>query len=119
MSGNLRCHATRQRYLKLVRPQVIGNRPAVSTKKRHTGRVKAISQKRSRLNKADPGKPCHKAEYSSDDDNLCAICLEKEQTMVIVPCGHKCLCEDCVDTIKAAGHPRCPICNDPFDDIKA
>jgi hypothetical protein len=36
----------------------------------------------------------------------CVICLEAPPTMVVVPCGHMCLCEKCADKVAKT----CPIC---------
>merc|ERR1712129_320694 len=35
----------------------------------------------------------------------CVICLDKPRTHCCVPCGHKCLCVNCVGSIS-----KCPIC---------
>jgi len=41
------------------------------------------------------------------NDELCAICMEKKITHIIVPCGHKCIC-DCVTADQL--NYKCPIC---------
>lgn len=53
---------------------------------------------------------------------FCAICLDAPCTMMVVPCGHKCLCEGCKKSLEAQGRssrsgkvheavsPPCPIC---------
>jgi len=45
----------------------------------------------------------------ADEDMHCVICLEKERTHVLVPCGHLCLCADCAPNI-APG--TCPLCRE-------
>eukprot|EP00669_Euglena_mutabilis_P002272 TRINITY_DN12886_c0_g1_i1.p2 TRINITY_DN12886_c0_g1~~TRINITY_DN12886_c0_g1_i1.p2 ORF type:complete len:204 (+),score=87.94 TRINITY_DN12886_c0_g1_i1:71-613(+) len=39
----------------------------------------------------------------------CVVCLE-HQRQVRLPCGHKVLCEECVDTVTV-----CPMCRHPFE----
>ena len=36
------------------------------------------------------------------------VCLDAPSAVVLVPCGHKCLCEACAERIEV-GEP-CPIC---------
>ena len=42
----------------------------------------------------------------------CVICLDSEKTMLVVPCGHKCMCEPCAVALRGAGG-RCPLCRGP------
>ena len=42
--------------------------------------------------------------YASEE---CCICLDDECNMVIVPCGHMCLCSDCSGEYNSG---RCPMC---------
>jgi len=37
----------------------------------------------------------------------CVVCLDAEPAVVLVPCGHLCLCQSCADLLRA---PQCPIC---------
>jgi hypothetical protein len=41
---------------------------------------------------------------------VCMLCLDEEPTVVIQPCGHKCLCEECSKQLYQAGDIRCPMC---------
>lgn len=43
------------------------------------------------------------------EKEICAICLENQKSIVVIPCGH-CYCESCASGIK-----RCAICR---QDIK-
>ena len=47
------------------------------------------------------------AEYESGG-NECVVCLDAPNAVVLVPCGHKCLCETCAERI-LVGEP-CPVC---------
>jgi hypothetical protein len=56
-------------------------------------------------------KPVMVKEQKTDDVNMsvvgrdCVVCLDKKAEWVIVPCGHKICCENCVKTIL-----NCPMC---------
>ena len=54
----------------------------------------------------------------------CVICMSEASVTVFVPCGHKCTCKDCYDTIcKHARNgrqpPSCPLCRRSIDKIMA
>ena len=60
---------------------------------------------------------------------FCAICMDAPCTMLIAPCGHKCLCVGCKEQLQAQGRssrsskhheavsPPCPICRGPIQQI--
>ncbi len=35
----------------------------------------------------------------------CVICIDRECCMIVLPCGHMCLCEKCSEGLKF-----CPVC---------
>ena len=41
--------------------------------------------------------------------SMCVVCLSKEIEWILVPCGHKCVCQDCGRIIKERDK-KCPIC---------
>ena len=46
---------------------------------------------------------------------LCVVCLERARSHVLLPCGHKCLCSNCVDTVLGTGADAvCPLCRTPI-----
>ena len=47
--------------------------------------------------------------YGEDDTKECVVCFEEEKTIVLVPCGHYCLCKMCADTINSHSG-ECPMC---------
>jgi len=49
---------------------------------------------------------------SSNDANLCVICLDKPKSIVLVPCGHVCICSSCS---RLSNLTNCPICRDPVN----
>ena len=51
------------------------------------------------------------AEDDDDDDGLCAICMEKDTDVTLMPCRHEIVCGSC-----AAGIDACPICREVIVD---
>ena len=43
-----------------------------------------------------------------DDDALCCVCKSNDKTSLLIPCGHKCLCEQCAKRFHRGA--RCPLC---------
>ncbi len=41
---------------------------------------------------------------------LCAICLYKPADFLVIPCGHQCGCEPCLEQIFGQHNAKCPIC---------
>ena len=41
------------------------------------------------------------------EDSVCVVCQESQKTVVLVPCGHLCLCEDCSEIEQLVS---CPLC---------
>ncbi|CEM14731.1 unnamed protein product [Vitrella brassicaformis CCMP3155] len=42
----------------------------------------------------------------------CQVCLAQERSVVLQPCGHFCVCQQCVQNLQP---PECPLCRQPFD----
>lgn len=40
------------------------------------------------------------------EQQLCVVCRQNPREIILLPCGHVCLCEDCADGI----HSCCPVC---------
>ena len=45
----------------------------------------------------------------------CSLCLDKPPEMLFIPCGHVCVCEECINDLKTYGK-QCPICQEYFTD---
>lgn len=45
-----------------------------------------------------------------EEGDICIVCMDQPYDMVIVPCGHYCLCSECTHAIRSGLDPRCPIC---------
>lgn len=43
-------------------------------------------------------------------DEKCVVCLEKERTHILIPCGHFILCKSCVDIFEQKKISNCPFC---------
>lgn len=39
----------------------------------------------------------------------CVVCLSADSTHIMIPCGHRCMCQDCSSQISKMQN-RCPIC---------
>ena len=44
----------------------------------------------------------------------CCVCLDAEPKMVIVPCGHRSLCQECSQKLT---NKKCPLCRTQFSNI--
>ena len=44
-----------------------------------------------------------------EEDHDCVVCLDKDHEVVIVPCGHYCLCGKCAKIIEKTSK-KCPMC---------
>jgi hypothetical protein len=46
--------------------------------------------------------------YDHQDEPTCVVCLENEKEKIFVPCGHYCMCAECISQL---GVPKkCPMC---------
>ena len=45
----------------------------------------------------------------------CCVCYAPLRSLAFIPCGHRCVCEECGDMIvsKANGAIKCPLCKTP------
>ncbi|KAI5635472.1 e3 ubiquitin ligase domain-containing protein [Phthorimaea operculella] len=53
----------------------------------------------------------HAREKNLSEVQLCVVCTENPKEIILLPCGHVCLCEDCSDNIK----DNCPICRERIE----
>ena len=51
---------------------------------------------------------------TSNSNSVCSICLDQEAVNAILPCGHRCLCDACVNPTQIR---ICPICRSPVNQI--
>lgn len=45
------------------------------------------------------------------ENQLCVVCRQNPREIILLPCGHVCLCEDCADGI----HECCPVCRQQIE----
>ena len=55
------------------------------------------------------------ASGAGDTSRVCVICLDKEKSVILLPCRHVCVCEPCGRTV-GAGDRRCPMCREYIQD---
>lgn len=53
------------------------------------------------------------AAAADNDDDLCITCLSNQANVVFHPCGHECMCGQCVAELIVRGLP-CPLCRSPI-----
>ena len=44
----------------------------------------------------------------ADQENLCVICMERAADYALLPCGHKCVCQQ--DAVATKQRGTCPVC---------
>ena len=54
------------------------------------------------------GRGARDSSEPADDEGLCVVCLDRQATHALLPCGHRCACEE-----HAPGLDPCPICRTP------
>lgn len=47
----------------------------------------------------------------------CVICLSGNPNILIVPCGHKCICASCSREIYKEKNEKCPVCRRPIKGV--
>ena len=57
------------------------------------------------------------------DDQMCSVCLTNPLEMLLKPCGHICLCHQCLTLLlnnsygqPSSSQPKCPICREDVID---
>ena len=50
------------------------------------------------------------------NEDECVVCMDAENTHSFVPCGHKCVCEACANTVMAT-RGECPKCRAEVDNV--
>lgn len=48
------------------------------------------------------------------EEKLCVVCLTNNKCVILMPCRHLCMCNDCSEIIERTSQ-SCPICRTDFD----
>eukprot|EP00727_Mastigamoeba_balamuthi_P006571 m51a1_g2534 putative nedd4-like e3 ubiquitin-protein ligase wwp2 (409) ;mRNA; r:250450-252196 len=51
-------------------------------------------------------------EGAQSADGTCTVCMERKIDVVLLKCGHMCVCSQCASSLK-----NCPICRNPISEI--
>ncbi len=51
-----------------------------------------------------------------DEKSMCVVCWDKENEIVVVPCGHYCLCQNCAEVLQKSTQ-KCPLCRSTINMI--
>lgn len=52
-----------------------------------------------------------------NDDIECIVCMDNPHDVIIVPCGHYCMCLNCASKIKSSSGSSCPMCRGNIESI--
>ena len=55
------------------------------------------------------------SKLSSEENSLCCICRDATKTILLLPCRHLCLCEDCSVSLQQR-RGSCPVCRETVRD---
>ncbi|KAJ0407462.1 hypothetical protein P43SY_005003 [Pythium insidiosum] len=50
--------------------------------------------------------------FDCEDEPECVVCLDTDKERICVPCGHYCMCKNCVDLLVSP--KKCPLCRTPI-----
>lgn len=53
----------------------------------------------------------------SSDSMRCVICMERERSVMMEPCSHVCMCNQCAETSRSS-MSTCPICRGPVQNFR-
>lgn len=45
-----------------------------------------------------------------DYTQLCVICKDRQKCVLLLPCKHLCVCEECADKLLLTSMKQCPLC---------
>ena len=83
-------------------------------KRRHYTHLLQRRQNKKRLNNADQDEDVEDMLFEQvereREDKLCVICQDNEKCIMILPCRHLCICQDCQVLLRQRGNNMCPIC---------
>jgi len=66
---------------------------------------KITEEKEDRKEREESDDEKEKKEEKEGENKLCRICFDSEQNILLVPCSHVCVCDQCVQRLT-----NCPVC---------
>ena len=58
------------------------------------------------------------AAAAEEDSALCVVCMDMPGTHAFIPCGHRCVCAACSETMLAQSDVvKCPVCRADFTQV--
>ena len=55
---------------------------------------------------------------NESSEHLCLMCMTNPPEVILVPCGHKCLCNECSEQYKSSGKMKnCPYCREKIKSV--
>lgn len=78
----------------------------------------ALSRRRASDGDSPRAAPRPEAGDAGNGERVCVICMSSSQTHAFVPCGHRCVCQECGDiVVSKAICAACPICRMPVEQV--
>lgn len=68
-------------------------------------------RRQERQNRTDPAAETTNGQIDSASSSTCVVCLSNPREIILLDCGHVCLCVDCLEQIRDR---KCPICRAVF-----
>ena len=62
--------------------------------------------------RAAPFSTAAASSSSSDAVDECTVCMDAPASFAFVPCGHRCVCKKCRDSVCASNDAKCPRCRE-------
>jgi E3 ubiquitin-protein ligase MUL1 len=104
IAGSLCAYKFIRDYLEKKRQQELMDRARAE---RERARLERLNRNRQNRQGADGNAVSAQETTSTEDQSTCVICLTNPRELILLDCGHVCLCGDCVLRIP---DKRCPIC---------
>ena len=108
-----------QRYLYHVEEE---NRIEPNTERPRDQRAtvhQVAHQSQAPMEELNPEPTVQSTSFIEDEKTLCIICQDAEKTIVLLPCKHLCVCNDCGERLfQSVGRKRdCPLCRKRIEHI--
>ena len=75
---------------------------------RQRSKCKACGKKRKATTEEATAKKKQKPAFPPEPE--CVVCLDPAPAIILLPCGHQCICEACCAANKVKVGAQCPVC---------